>query len=229
MSERSAARRNGVAPSVSMREEVLGNLRRALVETQIDVRAPLDDLAHELKAGQTARSRGRRGIADIAGIRLPYPGERVERRESRPQIVRIRRPRPPARSRARSGRSAPRAATGSCLWAPAGRGRSWDWPSIGRPFPPLQRRVHIDARLEQRAHHVDAPLAHGKEERRESGIERRVDVGAGFDERAHDGGVPFGCGPHQRGLSAPLTRVVLRAAHEERFHRLDASRSARPS
>ena len=100
-------------PPSSMREDVSGNLRRALVQTQIDVRAPLHDLAHELKARQTARPGRRRGFADIAGIRLSHPGDRVERRESRRRRS-DRRPRRPARSRARSGRSAPPAATGSC-------------------------------------------------------------------------------------------------------------------
>ena len=51
-SERSAAR-NAVAPSVPIREEVLGTFG-AFVEPEIHVRAPLDDLAHELKARQTA-------------------------------------------------------------------------------------------------------------------------------------------------------------------------------
>ena len=97
----------------------------------------------------------------------------------------------------------------------------------GLALAALQRRVHIDARLQKRAHHVDVPLTHGKEERRESGIERRVDVGAGVDQCADDGGVSLGRCPHQGGLPAPLTRVVSGAARQERVHRLEISGSRR--
>src|SRR5439155_25795695 len=142
----------------------VGDLRRPFVQTQIDVRAPLDDLSHELKARDPAEP-DRRGFADVAGIRLSHPGERVEWCESRAPIVRIGASvdqhdrelemtvlyREQQRARALADRLVRGGASGPALAA-------------------LQRRVHVDTRLQKRARHAAAPFTPGKEHWCGSGI-----------------------------------------------------------
>ena len=84
---------------------------------------------------------------------------------------------------------------------PARTGRS---PSGSRR---VRRHLHgfvdVGARLRRSALIAgDAPLAHGKQQRREPGVERRAEIGAHLDERLDDLDVPFGRRPHQRRLSA---------------------------
>src|ERR1044071_7544501 len=88
-SSRSAAKRNGVAPSVPMLDDVLGCLGCAFGQSEIDVGAALHDLTHEVQTREAARSGCRRGIADVARVRLSHPGNHMEWSESGAHIVGI--------------------------------------------------------------------------------------------------------------------------------------------
>ena len=97
----------------------------------------------------------------------------------------------------------------------------------GRRSPPvfpalrgLHHRIHIDPCLDKRPHDVEAALAHGKQERRKSGIEAGAHVRSSIDQSAHDLGVALGRRPHQGRLVAPLALIGGGAMREQCLHRL---------
>ena len=77
---------------------------------------------------------------------------------------------------------------------------------VRSPAPPAlpgQRVVDVGARVEQGPNHILVPLAHGKQQGRESAMRSRSDLGPGPDQFVHSRKMTLPRGPHQCGLPTP--------------------------
>ena len=85
-----------------------------------------------------------------------------------------------------------------------------------------RRRVHVDARPEQRLRHLDPAFSDREQKRCVAGVEGRVRIGADFEQQLDDLQVALCDRPHECRLAAPrLAEVDIGAGLVERFHDLD--------
>ena len=196
----------------------------ALLEAQVHVGPQRDEGPHELQAGQVARPL-RRGVAPVAGVRLPDPAHGVQRGKAGPLVVgvgagldQLDRELEVAVAHRQQQRAH------AVVDGPIGR------VVDGAVRPVLDARelgVHVHAGIEQGPGGVDVSSPHREEERGEAGAQGGVHVGAGREQRLHDGRVSLGRRPHQGGLLAGLARVGVGAFREQGLDRGEAPGAGR--